>query len=85
MLRDQCARCNAPLEELWQMCPYCATPVVPQQLNLDVAPAAEAKIALVDDTIPLVPQAERRRRRRLSNRERAGLPRALGISAPDRD
>jgi hypothetical protein len=59
MLRDQCARCNAPLEQLWQMCPYCATPVEPHG-DLDAALTGEAKIALVDDTIPLVPQAERR-------------------------
>jgi hypothetical protein len=60
MLRDQCARCNALLEQPWQMCPYCATPVGPQQVNLEEALTAEAKIALVDDTIPLVPQAEPR-------------------------
>jgi hypothetical protein len=60
MLRDQCARCNAPLEQLWQMCPYCATPVEPPHGDLDAALTGEAKIALVDDTIPLVPQAERR-------------------------
>jgi RNA polymerase subunit RPABC4/transcription elongation factor Spt4 len=59
MLRDQCARCNALLEQLWQMCPYCATPVEPHG-DLDAALTGEAKIALVDDTIPLVPQAERR-------------------------
>jgi hypothetical protein len=59
MLRDQCARCNAPLEQLWQMCPYCATPVEPHG-DLDAALTGEAKIALVDDTIPLVPQAEPR-------------------------
>ena len=60
MLRDQCAMCHAPLEQLWQMCPYCATPVEPSQGDLDAALTAEAKIALVDDTMPLVPQAEPR-------------------------
>jgi hypothetical protein len=60
MLRDQCARCNAPLEQRWQMCPYCATPVEPPHGDLDAALTGEAKIALVDDTIPLVPQAEPR-------------------------
>ena len=60
MLREQCARCNAPLEQLWQMCPYCATPVEPPQVDLDAALTGEARIALVDDTIPLVPQAEPR-------------------------
>ena len=41
------------------MCPYCATPVGPPQDDLDAALTAEARtIAMVDDTIPLVPQAE---------------------------
>ena len=26
-LKDSCRRCKAPLEPLWQMCPYCETPV----------------------------------------------------------
>lgn len=60
MLREQCAKCDAPLEQLWQMCPYCATPVEPPQVDLDAALTAEAKITLVDDAIPLVPQAEPR-------------------------
>ena len=61
MLREPCARCNAPLELLWQMCPYCAAPVEPPQVDLDGALSAEAKtIALVDDTMPLVPQPGRR-------------------------
>ena len=61
MLRQPCATCNAPLEPLWQMCPYCATPIVPSQVDLDAALTAEAKtIALVDDTITLVPQPEPR-------------------------
>jgi Double zinc ribbon len=59
MLRQPCTRCNAPLDALWQMCPYCASPVEPSPVDLDAALTAEAKtIALVDDTIPLVPQAE---------------------------
>jgi hypothetical protein len=60
MLRRPCATCKAPLEALWQMCPYCASPVEPSQIDLDAALSAEAKIALVDDTIPLVPQGEPR-------------------------
>ena len=24
-----CAECGAPLESIWQTCPYCATPVPP--------------------------------------------------------
>ena len=61
MLRQPCAKCNAPLEALWQMCPYCASPVELSQADLDAALTGEAKkIALVDDTITLVPQTERR-------------------------
>jgi hypothetical protein len=61
MLRGQCRRCNAPLEPLWQMCPYCASPIEPPATDLDAALTAEAKtISLVDDTIPLVPQHDSR-------------------------
>src|ERR671937_2340371 len=28
-LRQACANCKAPLEALWQICPYCETPVEP--------------------------------------------------------
>ncbi|HEU5244482.1 MAG TPA: zinc ribbon domain-containing protein [Gaiellaceae bacterium] len=59
MLRRPCAKCNAPLEPLWQLCPYCASPLEPSELDLDAALTAETKeIALLDDGIPLVPQAE---------------------------
>ena len=62
MLRRPCANCKAPLEPLWQLCPYCVTPVAPSQVDLDAALTAETKrISLVDDTIPLVPQAEHQR------------------------
>jgi hypothetical protein len=61
MLRQPCATCNAPLEPLWLLCPYCASAIAPSQVDLDAALTAEAKtIALVDDTIPLVPQSEPR-------------------------
>jgi double zinc ribbon protein len=61
MLRQPCAACKAPLEPLWQICPYCTAPVELSQVDLDAALTAETKrIALVDDTIPLVPQAEQR-------------------------
>ena len=61
MLRQPCATCKAPLEPLWQMCPYCASPIEPSQVDLDAALSAEAKtLALVDDTIALVPQPESR-------------------------
>ena len=61
MLREPCTACKAPLEPLWQICPYCTAPVGPPQVDLDAALTAETKtIALVDDTIPLVPQAGQR-------------------------
>ena len=59
MLRQACADCKTPLEPLWQICPYCLAPVDPSQVDLDAALTAETRtIALVDETIPLVPQAE---------------------------
>ena len=59
MLRYPCSTCRAPLDPLWQMCPYCASPIEPSQDELDAALTAEAQtIAMVDDTIPLVPQPE---------------------------
>jgi hypothetical protein len=43
------------------MCPYCATPVELSLADLDAALTGQAKtIALVNDTIPLVPQPEQR-------------------------
>jgi hypothetical protein len=60
-LRQQCAKCEAPLEPLWQLCPYCTSPIEPSQVDLDAALTAEAQtIAMVDDSIPLVPQHEPR-------------------------
>ncbi|MGH3091606.1 MAG: hypothetical protein ACRDOG_04665 [Gaiellaceae bacterium] len=26
-LKEACRRCKAPLEPLWQICPFCETPV----------------------------------------------------------
>jgi hypothetical protein len=61
VLRNSCTTCRAPLERLWLLCPYCLTAVGPAEVDLDAALKAEAKtIALVDDTIPLVPQPEQR-------------------------
>jgi hypothetical protein len=61
MLREPCRACNAPLEPLWQICPYCTSPIGPAAEDLDAALTSEARtIALVDDTIPLVPQPEQR-------------------------
>jgi hypothetical protein len=62
MLRQPCPKCDAPLEPLWQICPYCTSPTTGlSEVDLDAALTAEAKtIALVDDTIPLVPQHESR-------------------------
>lgn len=60
-LHQPCATCHAPLEPLWQMCPYCASPIEPTQVDLDAALTAEAQtIAVLDGTIPLVPQPEPR-------------------------
>jgi predicted amidophosphoribosyltransferase len=28
-LKQACTECAAPLEPIWQVCPYCATPVPP--------------------------------------------------------
>jgi RNA polymerase subunit RPABC4/transcription elongation factor Spt4 len=61
MLREPCAKCHALLDPLWQMCPYCATPIELAPVDLDAALTAEARtISLVDDTIPLVPQTGQR-------------------------
>jgi hypothetical protein len=61
MLRQPCATCKAPLEPLWQLCPYCATPIQPSQVDLDAALVAEAStIAMLDDTITLVPRTGQR-------------------------
>jgi hypothetical protein len=61
MLREPCTTCNAPLEPLWQICPYCTSPIGPSAEDLDAALTLEAKtISLVDDGIPLVPQPEQR-------------------------
>lgn len=59
MLRQPCATCKAPLKPLWQVCPFCASPVELSEHDLEAVLTAEAKtITLVDDGIPLVPQAE---------------------------
>jgi hypothetical protein len=43
------------------MCPYCATPVELSPADLDAALTGEVQtIALVNETIPLVPQPEQR-------------------------
>ena len=52
-LREPCAHCDASLDPLWQMCPYCATPVaaapvvdgLPIAADLDAALSAEAAAA----------------------------------------
>lgn len=61
VLRNSCTTCRAPLEQLWLLCPYCLTPIGPAEVDLDAALHGETQmIALVDDTIPLVPQPEQR-------------------------
>jgi double zinc ribbon protein len=32
-LREQCSRCDAALDPLWQACPYCATPLATVRLE----------------------------------------------------
>jgi hypothetical protein len=79
MLREACATCRAPLEPLWQLCPYCASSIEPSRANLDAALTAEMqKITLVDDTVPLVPQAEPRVADALKNE--VGVARATPTS-----
>jgi hypothetical protein len=51
MLREPCATCRAPLEPLWQLCPYCATSVALPPADLDEALTAETRtLVAVDDT-----------------------------------
>jgi predicted amidophosphoribosyltransferase len=38
-LKQACANCNAPLEALWQVCPFCETPVESTGLDLPVVEA----------------------------------------------
>jgi hypothetical protein len=62
MLRQPCATCDAPLEPLWQMCPYCASPIEPSRLDLDAALTAEARtlVAIDDAGADLLSQPEPR-------------------------
>jgi predicted amidophosphoribosyltransferase len=32
-LRQSCRNCKQPLEALWQVCPYCETPVEPSAVE----------------------------------------------------
>jgi RNA polymerase subunit RPABC4/transcription elongation factor Spt4 len=38
-LRQACVTCNRPLEALWQVCPYCETPIAHDEGALHVAEA----------------------------------------------
>jgi predicted amidophosphoribosyltransferase len=50
MLREPCPSCRAPLERLWQICPYCTASVGPSQVDLDAALTAETRtLVAVDD------------------------------------
>jgi uncharacterized caspase-like protein len=44
-LKRACATCSAPLEPLWQACPYCATATRPQAVDLDLDAALSAEAA----------------------------------------
>ena len=66
-LRQACVSCKQPLEPLWQVCPFCETPVV-RRPTVDLAPSLEP--ALDDDpfaagypTQVRAPGTARRRRR----------------------
>jgi predicted amidophosphoribosyltransferase len=43
MLREPCPTCRAPLEPLWQICPYCVSATETAQEDLDAALTAEAQ------------------------------------------
>jgi predicted amidophosphoribosyltransferase len=38
-LKQACVNCNQPLEALWQVCPFCETPVESTGLDLPVVEA----------------------------------------------
>jgi len=38
-LKQACVSCNQPLEALWQVCPFCETPVESTGLDLPVVEA----------------------------------------------
>jgi RNA polymerase subunit RPABC4/transcription elongation factor Spt4 len=50
-LKQACTRCDAALDPLWQLCPYCTTPVEAMRVeDLDIALSAET--ALLDRDLP---------------------------------
>ena len=56
-LKQACASCKAPLEPLWQVCPYCETPIVRQ------SPVFEETIALSTEQLQEPLRTPRSRRR----------------------
>ncbi len=46
-LKQACASCGAPLEPLWQVCPYCETPIVRRSPVFDetMAPDDDSPVA----------------------------------------
>jgi predicted amidophosphoribosyltransferase len=56
-LKEPCRACKAPLEPLWQVCPYCTAPVrEPEEADLTAALTAEATLKTNG-----IPRASRRR------------------------
>ncbi len=41
--QQACEACGSPLEPIWQVCPYCATPVPPRPRDRRGRPAAAAR------------------------------------------
>ena len=60
-LKDACPSCKAPLEPIWQVCPFCETPVT-RRPTIDLVEALESTLA--------AEPAERPRPRRRAPRKR---------------
>jgi hypothetical protein len=56
MLREPCPTCRAPLEPLWQICPYCASSPAQLQDDLDAALTAETLTLVAVDDPPGLPK-----------------------------
>jgi hypothetical protein len=56
-LKQACGTCKAPLEPLWQVCPFCETPIVRR------SGVYEETMALTSDEPLRTPRTSRRRRR----------------------
>jgi hypothetical protein len=52
-LRHACSGCGAPLEPLWQACPYCARAIAATELDVDAALSAEARMLSAESAASL--------------------------------